>query len=308
MTDNRQPDDRQAKVGFVGLGIMGGPMAANILKAGFDLTVYNRTSGKTAPLVEAGAIAAQSPADVAARCDVIVSCVTNSQDVLEVLLDETRGVISGAASGSTVIDCSTVAPEVAHRCAEAFARKGAAFLDAPVSGGDVGARAGTLSIMVGGDRAAFDRAMPVFHAMGKTITYCGPAGSGYVVKLCNQIVGAMHLVAAAEAISLATAAGVDPATMLTAVSSGAAASWMLTNLAPKMVRGDYKPGFFVDYQLKDLRLASEAAHSMRLPLLGAPLAESLFRAASAQGHGREGTQSIMEVFKQMTRQDRECCE
>jgi len=287
------------RVGFIGLGIMGAPMAKNCMKGGYEMTVYNRTPAKTKPLEDAGAALAASPAELAAASDVVLICVTNSDDVLSVVLDEQSGVIAGINPGSTVVDHSTVAPFVAERCTEALARKAAGFLDAPVSGGDVGAQAGTLSIMIGGDREHFDRVLPVLQTMGKTVTYCGAPGSGYTVKLCNQICGALHLIAAAEAIRFATASGVDPRKMLEAVSSGAAASWMLTNLAPKMIAADYAPGFFVDYQLKDLRLASEAAHHLAVPLPAAALAESLFRAGSAMGHGRDGTQAVYEVIRKL---------
>jgi len=289
----------ELKVGFIGLGIMGGPMAQNVLKAGFELTVYNRTAARAEALVQQGAKLADSPADVARASDVVISCVTGPSDVLEVVLDENRGVIAAVRAGSTVVDCSTVGPSVARRCAQALAARDAGFLDAPVSGGDVGARAGTLSIMVGGDRAHFDRALAVLRAMGKTITYCGGPGAGYTVKLCNQILGGLHVLAAAEALALANAAGIDTDPMLQAVSSGAAGSWILTHLGPKMARGDYAPGFFVDYQLKDLRLASDAAHELGLPLAGAALAETMFRAASAMGHGRDGTQALYEVVKKL---------
>lgn len=289
----------QLRVGFVGLGIMGAPMALNCIKAGFPMTVYNRTLAKTDPLKEAGAAVADSPADVARASDVVLMCVTASDDVLSVALDERTGVIAGVGEGATVVDHSTVAPFIAGRCAEAFAARGAGFLDAPISGGQRGAVAGTLSIMVGGERAHFDRVLPILEAMGKTVTLCGGAGAGYTVKLCNQICGGLHLIAAAEALSLAVAAGVDPEVMLKAISSGAAGSWMLDNLAPRMIAGNYKPGFFVDYQLKDLRLASQAAHELNLPLPGAGLAEVLFRATSALGHGRDGTAAIYETIRKL---------
>ncbi len=284
------------RVGFIGLGIMGRAMAGNIQKAGYALTVFNRTSQRCEPFAQAGAKVSPTPAALAAECDVIVSCVSDTPDVLDVILDKETGVIAGVKQGAIVIDCSTVAPTAAQQCSEALLAKGAGFLDAPVSGGDIGAQAGTLSIMVGGEKADFDRALPIFQTMGKTITHCGPSGAGYTVKLCNQILGATHLLAAAEAVSLAESAGVDAQAMLQAVSSGAAGSWMLTNLAPKMVTGDYAPGFFVDYQLKDLRLAHEAAHRLNTPLPTAALAETMFRAASSQGFGKEGTQAISKII------------
>jgi len=291
------------KAGFVGLGIMGAPMARNILTAGFELTVYNRTSSKAEPLKSAGAAVADTPAAVAAACEVVVCCVSGSQDVLEVVLDDERGIIAGAHQGLVVVDCSTVAPEVAGRCSEALAARGAGFLDAPVSGGDVGAKNATLSIMVGGEKEHFDRALGVLQAMGKTITHCGRSGAGYTVKLCNQILGALHLLAASEALALAEAAGIDPGAMLQAVSSGAAGSWMLTNLAPKMIAGDDRPGFFVDYQLKDLHLASGAANALGVSLPGAALAETMFRAASAQGRGRCGTQALYKAIRVLNGKD-----
>ena len=284
------------RVGFIGMGIMGGPMAGNCLKAGFAVTVHNRTEDKCRPLADAGATVADSPAAAAGGADVICLCVTADADVLAVVLDETDGIIAGAKAGAIVVDHSTVSPSVARRCADALAERGVGFLDAPISGGDVGAKAGTLSIMVGGRREHFDAALPVLQVMGKTVTYCGDSGAGYTVKLCNQILGGLHLVAAAEALALARAAGVDLAAMLQAVSSGAAGSWILSNLGPKMAGGDDEPGFFIDYQLKDLKLAERAAEDLSLPLLGTALAKIIMQAASAQGYGRCGTQAVHHVI------------
>lgn len=287
----------ELRVGFIGMGIMGAPMAANCLKAGFPVTVWNRTAAKSAPLREQGATVAESPAHLADGCDVVISCVTASQDVLQVLLDPEKGVLAGIGPGATVIDHSTVAPAVAQTCAQAFARKNVGFLDAPISGGDVGARNGTLSIMVGGDRTHFDRVRPVLNAMGQTITYCGAGGAGYVVKLCNQVLVSMNLLAVCEAVSLAEGAGVDVDAMLAAVSGGAAGSWQLSNLGPKVRAADYAPGFFVDYLLKDLGMAQQAARDAATPLPGLALAHSLLLATAAQGHGRDGTQALYETMK-----------
>jgi len=295
------PEHQKLRLGFIGLGIMGSPMATNCMKAGFAMTVYNRTVAKTESLKRAGATVVASPAEVAAASDVVLVCVTAGADVLEVVLDDASGVVAGIGSGATVVDHSTVGPDIAERCADRLAAKGAGFLDAPVSGGDVGAKAGTLSIMVGGPQDQFQRVLPALQAMGKTITHCGGHGAGYTTKLCNQICGALHLVAAAEAVTLAEASGVDAEAMLKAVSAGAAGSWMLSNLAPKMLAGDNAPGFFVDYQLKDLHLAGEAAHSLAVALPGAALAETLFRAASAQGYGRNGTQAICNVVRKLSK-------
>ena len=285
------------KVGFVGLGIMGGPMARNVLKAGFEVAVYNRTPAKVKALAAEGAKVAATPAQVAAACDVTLVCVTDTPDVLEVILNGQDSVLAGVKPGAIVVDHSTVNPAVAKQCAQQLGAKGASFLDAPVSGGDIGAKNATLSIMVGGHKEDFDKVLPVFQAMGKTVTYCGPHGSGYIVKLCNQILGALHLVAASEALVLADAAGIDKSAMLAAVSGGAAGSWIISNLAPKMAKGDFAPGFFVDYQLKDLHIAANAAHDLGTPLPGMALAEQLFRAASRQGFGKEGTQAMYKVIR-----------
>lgn len=286
------------RVGFVGLGIMGAPMAANLLRAGFIVTVWNRSPSRTQPLIEAGAVGADSPADVAAASEVTISCVTNSGDVEEVALGP-GGIIEGAAPGSVYIDCSTISPETARKVAAALDAKGVAMLDAPVSGGDVGAQAGTLAIMAGGDAATFERCLPVLQAMGKTIVHVGPNGAGQVVKLCNQVAGGLNLLAAAEAVGLARRAGVDPEKMLEVVSAGAAGSWMLSNLAPRAVRGDYAPGFMVDLMQKDLRLVLDAAHETHTPLPGTALVSQLFQSIQADGRGRDGTQSLIDAIAKL---------
>lgn len=288
------------RVGFIGLGIMGAPMAANLLRAGFDVTVWNRSPSRTAPLLEAGANGADSPADVAAASEVTLSCVTNSGDVEEVALGP-GGVIEGAKPGSVYIDCSTIAPETARKVAAALAKRSVAMLDAPVSGGDIGAQAGTLAIMVGGEEETFERCLPVLQAMGKTIVHVGPSGAGQVVKLCNQIAGALNLLAAAEAIGLARRAGVDPNRMLEVVSAGAAGSWMLSNLAPRAVRGDYAPGFMVDLMQKDLRLVLDAANETHTPLPGAALVSQLFQSIQAEGRGTDGTQALVDAIAKLAR-------
>ena len=288
------------RVGFIGLGIMGAPMAANLLKAGFQLTVWNRTASRSQPLVAAGAKLASTPAEVAASSEVIVSCVTNSGDVEEVALGP-GGVLEGASPGSVYIDCSTIAPEMARKVAVALDEKGVAMLDAPVSGGDVGAIAGTLAIMVGGEAEVFEHCLPVLQAMGRTIVHVGPGGAGQVVKLCNQVAGGLNLLAAAEAITLARRAGVDPAKMLEVVGAGAAASWMLSNLAPRAVKGDYAPGFMVDLMQKDLRLVLDAANESHTPLPGTALVSQLFQSIQAEGRGKDGTQSLVDAIAKLAR-------
>ena len=273
---------------------MGAPMAANLLKAGFQVTVWNRTSGRADSLVAAGAVLAGSPREVAEVSEVTLSCVTNSPDVETVALGA-NGVIEGAPAGSVYIDCSTISPEVARRVAAAVGAKGVSMLDAPVSGGDVGARAGTLAIMVGGEAATFERCLPVLEAMGKTVVHVGPSGAGQAVKLCNQVAGGLHLLAMAEAIALARAAGVAPEKMLEVVGAGAAGSWMLSNLAPRALRGDFAPGFMVDLMQKDLGLVLETAAKEALPLPGTALVQQMLRILQAQGRGSEGTQAIVDA-------------
>ncbi len=288
------------RAGFVGLGIMGAPMAQNLLKAGFEVTVWNRTAARMEPLVAAGARPAASPAEVAAASDVTVSCVTNSADVEQVALGP-GGVIEGAPRGSVYIDCSTIAPGTARSVASRLATKGIEMLDAPISGGDVGAKAGTLAIMVGGEAATFERCLPVLQAMGKTIVHVGPAGAGQVVKLCNQVAGGLNLLAMAEAITLSRRAGVDPAKMLEVVSAGAAGSWMLSNLGPRAVNGDFAPGFMVDLMQKDLRLVLDAANETHTPLPGSALVSQLFQSIQAEGRGRDGTQSLVDAIAKLSR-------
>lgn len=284
------------RVSFIGLGIMGRPMAENLIRAGLSVTVWNRSEPRMRPLVDLGARAAKSPADAAAASEVTVSCVTDSPDVLDVALGE-QGIVYGAPEGSIYVDCSTIAPAVARDVASRMADKGVAMLDAPVSGGDVGARAGTLAIMVGGDPDAFERARPVLQTMGKTIVHVGPSGAGQVVKLCNQVAGGLNLLAMAEAVSLARRAGVDPLKMLEVVTAGAAGSWMLSNLAPRAVAGDFAPGFMVELMQKDLRLVLETASETDTPLPGTALVNQLFRMLEARGRGSEGTQAIVDALR-----------
>jgi 3-hydroxyisobutyrate dehydrogenase len=287
------------RVGFIGLGIMGAPMAANLLKAGFAVTVWNRTRAKGEPLQAAGASIGESPAAVAAASEVTISCVTDSADVEAVLLGE-HGVIEGAKAGNVHIDCSTISPDVTRRVAARLAERGVAMLDAPVSGGDVGAKAGTLAIMVGGEAATFERCLPVLQAMGKTIVHVGTNGSGQVVKLCNQVAGGLNLLAMAEAMTLAARCGVEPAKMLEVVSAGAAGSWMLSNLGPRAARGDFAPGFMVELMQKDLRLVLEAAAASKTPLPGTALVTQVLRILEAEGRGHDGTQAIVSAVAKLS--------
>ncbi len=285
-------------VGFIGLGLMGGPMARNLLKAGFEVVGYNRSRGKVDALVADGGTAGDSPADVASRCDVVISCVSDTPDVQQVVAGD-DGIAAGAGAGLVYIDCSTISPRVTRELHDKLARQDVAMLDAPISGGSWGAEQGTLSIMVGGEREVFDRVMPVFEAMGKTITYCGPSGSGQSVKLCNQVAVAVNLQAVCEALVLAVRSGLDPAVMLEAIGGGAAGSWALNNLGPRMVARDFAPGFMIDLQQKDLRLVAEAARELNVPLPGTSLVSQLLAAMQADGAGREGTQALVKALEKL---------
>jgi 3-hydroxyisobutyrate dehydrogenase len=285
-------------IGFIGLGIMGRPMARNLLKAGFSLTVWNRSRPGIDELVAEGAAEASGPREVAERSDVVITMVSDSPDVEQVALGP-GGIIEGARPGLVMVDMSTISPDVTRRIAARLAEKGVEMLDAPVSGGDKGAIAGTLSIMVGGSEATLERCRPVLEAMGQTITYCGPSGAGQTVKLCNQIVGGLNNLAMCEALVFAAKAGVNLRTMIEAVSGGACTSWAIQNLAPKVVERDFAPGFKVAHQQKDLRLALDEADDRSLPLPGTSLVHQLFAAVEADGLGGEGIQSLVKALEKL---------
>lgn len=284
------------RIGFVGLGIMGRPMAKNLLKAGFEVTAFNRSEGPRAELAAAGARIADSPAEAARGAALVITNVTDSPDVEAVCLGQ-GGIIEGAAPGTIVIDMSTISPEVTRRIGAALAEKGIHMLDAPVSGGDTGARAGTLSIMVGGDAADLEKARPALEAMGSRIVHCGPLGAGQTVKLCNQIAVTITNLAVCESLVFAVKNGVDPAKMLEAVSAGAGGSWQMSNLGPKMIAADFAPGFRVRLQRKDLRLAMESAQQQQAALPGLALVSQLFSAVAAEGRGEEGTQALVTALE-----------
>ena len=286
------------RVGYVGLGIMGRGMSHNLLKAGFALRVWNRTASRTEALVEAGAKAGESPADVAAHSDIVIVCVSDTPDVQAVVLGE-NGIIHGAKPGTLVIDCSTISPRATREMAAALKEKGVRMLDAPVSGGSEGAAKGTLSIMVGGDVEQFDRAMPVFQAMGKTITHVGPNGAGQTVKLVNQVLLVGNTLAMSEALMFAQAGGVDLQKVYSAISQGAAGSWMFTNRAPQIMQRDFHPGFTIALQQKDLRLCLEAADETGVPLLGASLIFNLYRSLEAMGLQEDGNHALIKALEHL---------
>jgi 3-hydroxyisobutyrate dehydrogenase len=288
----------QQKIGFVGLGIMGQGMAANLLKTGFALTVWNRTESKMQPLVDEGATAAISPAELAANSEIIVVCVSDTPDVEAVILGD-EGIIHGATDGDLVVDCSTISPQATRDIAAALNAKNVHMLDAPISGGSEGAANGTLSIMVGGDEAQVERAMPVLKAMGKTITHVGGQGAGQTVKLVNQILVVGTMQAVSEALLFAQAGGLDLQKTLDAVTGGAAGSWMLSNRGPQVVERDWRPGFTIDLQQKDLRLVLQAADELAVPIPATALIFQLYRTLQRQGLGDEGNHALVKALELM---------
>lgn len=286
------------RIGFIGLGIMGQGMASNLLKAGFDLRVWNRTVAKMEGLVAKGAKTAADPADLASHCDIIIVCVSDTPDVEAVVLGD-QGVIKGIRPGALLIDMSTISPQVTREIASKLAARDSHMLDAPISGGSEGAARGTLSIMVGGDMAQFDRAKPVFEAMGKTITHVGGHGAGQTVKLVNQILVVVNMLAVSEALLFAMAGDLDLDKTLQAVSQGAAGSWMLSNRGPQVIDRDWRPGFTIDLQQKDLRLVLEAADQMGVPAVATALVFNLYRTLQNQGLGAEGNHALVKSLEHL---------
>jgi 2-hydroxy-3-oxopropionate reductase len=271
-------------IGFIGLGIMGRPMAKNLLKAGYPLVVHNRSRKAVEELTAAGATAATSPCDVARQCKILVTMLPSSPDV-ELVATGRDGIIEGAGSGLLFADMSTISPIVSQKVGKALEARGVKMLDAPVSGGEKGAIDGTLSIMVGGDKAVFDEVLPVFQAMGKTITHLGPLGCGGFTKLANQIIVALNLTALGEALTLARKAGLDRELTLKALGGGLAGSRCLEQKTPNYVTNTYRPGFKVDLHYKDLGLIMESARALGVPLPATSVVGELFNALRAKGRG-----------------------
>ncbi|MCK6455654.1 MAG: NAD(P)-dependent oxidoreductase [Phycisphaerae bacterium] len=293
------PDiDSTTRIGWIGAGVMGRSMCGHVLARGHRVTVFSRTRDKAAPLLDRGARWADRPADVARTSDVVVSMVGFPDDVRAVYLGD-EGLLSAARTGMILIDMTTAPPSLAIEIDAAAAPRGIGTLDAPVSGGDVGARNATLSIMVGGDRAVFDAARPLFECLGKTIVYQGPAGAGQHAKMCNQIVIAGTMIGVCESLLYAARAGLDLETMLAAIRGGAAGCWTLDNLAPRILKRNFDPGFFVDHFVKDMGIALDEAERMKLSLPGLALARELYRSVQALGHGRCGTHALILALEHM---------
>ena len=284
------------RIGFIGVGVMGNGMVKNLLSHGYEVSAYTRTRAKALEALEAGAEWRESAADCVRDADAVITMVGFPPDVEEVYFGE-RGILANARPGTLVIDMTTTSPRLAQRIYTEAADRGLSALDAPVSGGDTGARAGTLAIMVGGDREAFERAVPIFEAMGKSIRYMGAAGSGQHTKMANQIAIAGTLAGVCEAIAYARAAGLDVDEVISTISGGAASSWQLANNGPKSAHGDFAPGFFIKHFIKDMTLADGEARARDLPMPVLEKVLAIFRALEAQGYGDEGTQALIRAYR-----------
>ncbi len=292
------PSEPQA-VGFIGLGIMGQPMAGHLLRAGHRLFVHTRTASKARALLDDGAEWCDTPADVARQCDLLLTIVTDTPDV-EAVLFGPDGAAAQLRPGSCVVDMTTIRPDATRTFADKLAARDVTLLDAPVTGGDVGARNATLTIMVGGEQAAFERVRPVLELMGRRIVHVGPSGSGQTLKACNQILCAVNMIATCEALTVARRAGLDLDTAIETLSSGAGGSWALANLGPKIAAGDLAPAFMIELIQKDLRIVQDAAQRLRVALPGTALAQQLFRAVEAEeGGGKLGTQAMIRAIEKL---------
>jgi 2-hydroxy-3-oxopropionate reductase len=291
------------KVGFIGIGTMGREMARNLAQKGHQVTAYDVLPSAAQALAEFGVRAAATIVEAAADADVVITMLPDTPDVQDVVYGE-EGLLARPPRGSLVIDMSTIAPGAVRRISADFAKKGVAFIDGPVSGGPVGAKNGTLSIMAGGNAAAFERAKPYFEAMGTTITYVGESGAGQAVKLCNQLICGINIQAICEAIALGRANGVNLNQLRQVLLGGAAASWMLDKLGPQMIDGDASAGFRIDLMLKDLRLVAQQAQESNVPLPATALVTTQYLDARAHGEGSNGNQALFRVYDRMTGQVR----
>ena len=288
------------RIGFIGTGIMGKPMARNLQEAGYSLTVHSRTKAKARELLDRGAQWVESPAELAKESDVVITCVTDTPDVKEVLLGQ-NGVIKTASRGLICVDMSTISPAATKEMGQALEAKGVTLIDAPISGGEIGAIEGKLSIMTGGPKEAVEKVRPIMELMGRTVVYCGPLGCGQMTKLANQVMVVHTIMSLAEGLAFAEKAGLDLETTLKVTSAGAAASHSLKALGPKIINNDFKPAFMVDLQQKDLRLVLEYAEQLKQPLPGVALIHQLFTALQAGGRGRDGTQAMIDVIRQLAK-------
>ncbi|WP_281269931.1 NAD(P)-dependent oxidoreductase [Gracilibacillus dipsosauri] len=284
-------------IGFIGIGVMGKSMARNLMQEGYHVQIFTRTKEKASDLVEQGAIWKNSVTALSTSSDIIISIVGYPSDVEEIYFGE-NGIIQNASTDTYIIDMTTSNPKLAKRIAEAAEEKGLHALDAPVSGGDIGARNGSLAIMVGGKQKDFDAMLPIFEIMGENIVLQGPAGAGQHTKMANQITIASNMIGVTEAIMYAKKAGLDPTRVLESISTGAAGSWSLSNLAPRMINGDDQPGFYIKHFIKDMKIALESAKEMDLTTPGLELSLKLYTELEQAGEGDKGTQALMKWFEQ----------
>ncbi|MDQ7094507.1 NAD(P)-dependent oxidoreductase [Desulfosporosinus sp. PR] len=289
---------KNSKVGFVGTGVMGKSMASHILKAGYQVNIYTRTKDKADSLLKAGAVWQDNVADLAKNSDVIISMVGYPKDVEEIYLGE-KGIIKHAKSGSYLVDMTTSSPSLAQRIYQEARAKTMYAIDAPVSGGDVGAKEARLAIMVGGDEEVFNALVPILSFLGKNIIYQGSAGAGQHTKMCNQIAIASNMIGVCEAVAYAQKSGLNPETVLKSIESGAAGSWSLSNLAPRMLANDFAPGFYVKHFIKDMTIALDSAQEMGLLTPGLELAKSLYDKLAAAGEENSGTQSLYKLYSSL---------
>jgi len=283
-------------IGFIGTGVMGKSMAGHLLKAGYPLVVYSRTKEKANELVEKGAVWVENPKAVAEKANVIFTIVGYPTDVEEIYLGE-NGLIPNGRAGSYYIDMTTSSPSLAGKIYEAAKMKGIQTIDAPVSGGDVGAREATLSIMVGGEEEAFEAVKPLFELIGNNIVYQGKAGAGQHTKMSNQIAIASNMIGVCEAVIYAEKAGLNPENVLKSISTGAAGSWSLSNLAPRMLKGNFEPGFYIKHFIKDMKIALAEAERMDMPVPGLSLAKSLYDQLAEMGEENNGTHALYKYWK-----------
>jgi 3-hydroxyisobutyrate dehydrogenase len=282
-------------IGFIGLGVMGRSMARHLRHAGHELIVYNRTRSRADEILELGAQWADSPRDVARAADVVITMVGYPRDVEEVYFGD-DGLIANARPAALLIDMTTSTPRLAQRITQAAAARGSSALDAPVSGGDIGAREARLTIMVGGEAEAFRRALPIFQVMGKTISLMGSAGAGQHTKMCNQIAIAAGMLGVCEALAYAQRAGLDQNAMIETISTGAAASWSLSNYGPRIIKGDFAPGFYVKHFIKDMEIALQSAREMELDAPGLEMALSMYERLAESGGAELGTHALYQLY------------
>jgi 3-hydroxyisobutyrate dehydrogenase len=285
-------------LGWIGTGVMGQSMCMHLMDAGHTLHVYNRTMEKAAPLIEKGAVWCDTPAEVAAKSEIIFSIVGFPKDVRETILGE-NGIINGASPGSVVVDMTTSSPDLAAEIHKELKVKGIDALDAPVSGGDLGAQAASLAIMVGGDKPIYDKVLPLFEVMGKNIVLMGGPGAGQHTKMSNQILIAGTMIGTVESLLYAHKSGLDPEAVIKVIGSGAAGSWCINNLGPRIACGDYNPGFYIKHFIKDMGIALEEAKRMNISLPGLAMVHQFYISAAAMGHGDLGTQGLYKVLEKM---------